>query len=168
MTSSSLTPIAKWTVEHEQIVALHIGRWSNEKIAKHFDKSSARISQILSDPQALGIIKEVSLRIRARMIEALEEGLADLAIKGMHQIAKTINFDDFVLGSDAKKHQDRLSLDLIKLVQGENSSTENVPPLDTALSKKLIAAIEESNNADRLAANELIREAQFTEVTSDE
>lgn len=164
MSKTTLAPIARWTVEHERIVALHIGNWSNEKIARHIKKSSVRVSQVLSDPQALRIINEAILGIRDRAMENLRTGIAELAITGLKRMKETIDFPDFVLGSDAKKHQDRLALDLAKLVySGREDAVEEVPVLDAALSERLIKALEDSN-----AVDELIEEAQFEVVEEDE
>jgi len=163
MPQNTLTPIAKWTVEHEQIVSLHIGRWSNERIAEHFDLTPVRISQILSDPQARQIVKEAILAIRAKMRETLEDGLAELAVKGMKRIAETINFEFSPL-DEGKKHQDRLSFDLAKLVYtNREGAIEDAPPLDAASFKRLTEAIEDSN-----AANKLIQEAEFVEVVEED
>lgn len=162
MANNSLAPIAKWSVEHEEIVALHIGRWSNEDIAKKMGKTPVRISQILSDPKARELINAAGLRIRTLMMENLEEGLAVLAVKGMARIAETLNIE-FVPGTDAKKHQDRLALDLIKLVKGDENQVGDAPPLDADMSKRLIEALEDATAADRL-----IEEAQFEIVEEDE
>jgi len=161
--AKTLAPIAKWTIQHEQIVAMYIGGMLVGDIAKATGMTQARISQVIDDPQARRIINEAMLKVRSGMMENLDSGLAVLADKAMIQMAKTINFDDFVLGSDEKKHQDRLCLDLIKLVKGDRIQTEDVPPLNEELSKRLIEALEDSN-----AADELIQEGQFEIVETAE
>lgn len=160
--SKSLAPIAKWTIQHEQIVAMYIGGMLVGDIAKAKRMTQARISQILDDTQARRIINEAMLKVRAGMMENLDSGLAVLADKAMQQMALTINFDEFVLGSDAKKHQDRLCFDLIKLVKGDAIQAEAVKPLDEDMSRRLIEALEDSK-----AASELIREADFEVVESE-
>jgi len=165
MPKTTLAPIAKWTVEHERIVAMHIGGLTNEEIKLSTKKkvSLVRISQILSDPKAREIINLASLKIRSNMMESLDDGIAVLAITAMKRIAETINFSDFVLGSPAKQHQDRLGFDLIKLVKGDGGGgPENAPPLDAGLSKRLIEALEDANKAD-----ELIEEANFELVDNE-
>jgi Mor family transcriptional regulator len=155
--------IVKWTVEHEKIVAMHICQWSNEDIAEHFNLSKVQIYKVISDPQARKIINEAAMKIRSRMLDSLDEGMASLAVTAMKRISETLNFSDFVLGSDAKKHQDRLALDVIKVVQGSISrSEEEAKPLNEKLSKRLIEALEDSN-----AANELIKEGEFEVVGSE-
>lgn len=166
MANNSLAPIAKWTIMHEQIVAMHIGgggRISHEAIAKQFDLTPVRVSQILSDVQARRIINEAMQKVRSQMMTNLTDGLAVLADTALKQMAVTINFPDFVIGSDAKKHQDRLCLDLIKLVKGDVAQTEAVPPLNEEWSRRLIEALEDSN-----AADELIQEGQFEVVETKE
>jgi len=141
---------------------MHIGGVSVEQIAKIKKKTQPRISQIIADPQARRIINEAMLKVRSQMMENLDSGLAVLVEKGMKQLAKTINFDDFEPGSDGKKHQDRIIIDLIKLVKGDAVQTETVIPLDADMARKLTEALEDSK-----AANELIQEAQF-EVIEEE
>ncbi len=160
--ANTLAPIAKWTIQHEQIVALYIGNMGVGDIARAKKMTQARISQILDDPQARRIINEAMMKVRSQMMENLDDGLAALADTAMRRMAETINFEEFVLGSDAKKHQDRLCLDLIKLVKGDQIQAENIKPLDEDMSRRLIEALEDSK-----AANELIQEGQF-EVVEDE
>jgi len=165
MPKTTLAPIVRWTVKHEQIVAMHIGGMDNEEIASNIvikskNPSVVRVSQILSDPKARRIINEAMMKVRAQMMESLDDGVAALSITAMKRIAETINFPDFVLGSDAKKHQDRLSLDLVKLVYGNrDSGLEDAPPLDAAMSKRIVEALEAS-----AAVDELIQEGQFEVV----
>lgn len=154
--ANTLAPIKRWTIQHEQIVAMRIGGMEVVDIAKVKKFTQARISQVLDDPQARRIINEAMMKVRSQMMENLDDGLAALADTAMKRMADTINFPDFVLGSDAKKHQDRLCLDLIKLVKGDSIQAESAKPLDENLSRRLIEAIEQSN-----AAEELIQEAQF-------
>jgi len=167
MPKTTLAPIVRWTVQHEQVVAMHIGGMSPEEISANIkikgkNPSVVRISQIISDPQARRIINEAMLKVRSQMMENLEDGVAVLAITALKRIAETINFPDFILGSDEKKHQDRLSLDLIKLVRGDQAQVTEAPPLNEDLSRRLIEALEDSH-----AADELIRDVPF-EVVEDE
>ncbi len=165
MPKTTLAPIARWTIKHEQVVAMHIGGMDNGQIAANItikgkNPSVVRVSQILSDPQALRIINEAMMQVRSEMMENLDDGLAALAVTAMARIRETIDFPDFILGSDEKRHQDRLSLDLVKLVYSNNSNEiGDAPPLDAALSKRIAEAIEASN-----AVEELIREGQFKAV----
>ncbi len=168
-----VAPIKRWSVAHEQIVHLHIGRWTNEALAKHFGLSIVRISQILADPKARAIVDDMVGRLRAKMEENFEDGLLVLATSGMRRIADTINYTEFVLGSPAKMHQDRLSLDLIKLVKGDSGKLEeNAPPLNEALSTRLIEALEESNKVviERTNGNgkQEIQEGDFELVETSE
>jgi len=168
MPKTTLAPIVRWTVKHEQIVSMHIGGMSNEEIAaaikiKGKNPSVVRVSQILGDPQALRTIHEAILLVRSQMTEDLDGGLAVLAMTAMKRIAETINFE-FFPGTDEKKHQDRLSLDLVKMVYSNNQdTTEEAPPLNEALSERIVEALEASK-----AADELILEAQFEVVEEDE
>ena len=165
MPKTTLAPIVRWTIKHEQIVAMHIGGMDNEQIAasivmKSKHPSVVRVSQILSDPMARRIIGEAVKKVRAQMMESLEDGVAALAVTAMKRIAETINFPDFILGTEEKKHQDRLSLDLVKMVYANNKETiEPGSQLTEEQFKQLTEALEDSKEAD-----ELIREAEYEEV----
>ena len=159
----SLAPIKRWTVEHERIVAMHIGGMDNKEIARISSKtkkiSEVRVSQIISDPQARKTIYEAIMKVRSQMMENLDGGLAVLADLGLKRIKETMDWE-FVPGSNGKHHQDRLALDIIKLLKGDGIQGEEAPPLNEELFNRLTEALEDSN-----AAEGLIREATYVEVT---
>ena len=171
--AKELEPIKRWSPKHELVVALSIGTMPVKGIAEQTGYSSIRIIQILNDPQAHRIRQAANDRIRAKMMEDIDGGLAVLSGEAVKRIAQTIEYDEFVLGSDAKKHQDNLSLGLLKgtgLLNGDNyrgSEDSSKPPLNERLSVQLIEALEDSNEAERLrqGKKEVIKEAKHELVT---
>ena len=171
--AKGFAPIKRWSPKHELVVSLSIGTMSIDAISKETGYSSVRVAQILDDPQAHRIKQEVIARIKARMMENIDDGLAVLSEEAVKRLAQTINYDEFVLGSDAKKHQDNLSLGLLKgvgFLNGDNyrgSEDSSKSPLNERLSKQLIDALEDSTRAENLrqGKKEVIKEAEYELVT---
>ncbi|MEE8114711.1 MAG: hypothetical protein V3T23_10190 [Nitrososphaerales archaeon] len=162
--SKALAPIKRWTVQHERVIHLHIVQKSASEIAEDTGLTITRVSQIIVDPKGQEIIAGFIAKMREATLINLDDGLITLAVKGMERIAETMNAE-FPLGGDAKKHQDRLGLDLIKLIKGDvTNQTEVERPLDAGMSKRLIVALEASVEVDRIIQE--TKEASFTEVES--
>lgn len=164
--STALAPIKKWTTRHEMVVHLHIAQYSNTDIAEKMKITPVRVSQILSDPQAKQIVRAVQKNLRKQMEDSIEDRLLVLADEGVARIEETITHRDFVLGTDAKKHQDRLSFDVVKGLgflpgdkEGERVAEKKLP---AALAERLVTALEASNAASR-AQNQEIMEAEVVE-----
>ena len=169
---SSVAIIRRWTPKHEEVVQLHVMGLTNTEIESKTKYKSARVAQIIADPTARRLIESVVARMRERMIEDIDGGLLDLSIDALKRLAETIKYEEFTPGSEAKKHQDNLSLNLLKgvgfLGNGRNSEEdrERESPLNTALSTRLIVALEEANEADSIRREETgpVIEADFTIV----
>lgn len=142
-----LAPIVKWTPLHENVVHLHCCTWPNEKIADKLEITPQRVSQILSDPKAQAIIKAVIMRQRDMMMGEVGDGLLALAHKGIKRIAETID-EDTEVGTRAKVHQDRMSLELVKLVSTNKEEEKKERSLSESLAKRLVAALEKTNEVD--------------------
>lgn len=172
--SSQVAAIQRWTPRHELVVQLSIRGLSADEVAKKTKYTPIRISQILSDPQARRIVNDVIIRIRNKMEEDVENHLALLVEHAVKRLATTIKFEDFVLGSDAKKHQDNLCLAFLKGVGILTGASQNgdgevqEPPLNKALSTRLIEALEESNKADEIRRKEkdAVQDVDFEVVES--
>jgi hypothetical protein len=162
--SKVLAPIKRWTVQHERVIHLHIVQKSNSEIAEETGLTKTRVSQIIVDPKGQEIVAGFIGKMREMTLINLDDGLITLAQTGMEKIAETINAE-FLLGSESKKHQDRLAMDLIKLVKGESANqVEQERPLDAGMSKRLIEALESSLEVDRIIQES--KEASFKEITS--
>ena len=154
--SKALDPIQRWSPRHEMVVQLSIGPMTMEEISKATGYSKVRVTQILADPQARRIQDAVIERMRARMMEDIEGKLFVLSSEAVERLFETISYKEFVLGSDAKKHQDNLSMTLLKGtgflsgVSSNGSGIEQEPALTERLSERLVTALEESNKAEEL------------------
>lgn len=151
---ASLAPIKKWTPRHEMVVSLHISGWSNLKIAEHFRITPVRVSQILCDPQAKALVRQANKTLRDKMKDDISDRLLTLAEGSVKNLEETIEAS-FLVGSDSKEHQDNVSLKILRgtgfLIgdkQEDASKTKN--PLTETLAERLITALENSNEAERL------------------
>ena len=149
-----LAPIAKWEPWMDLVVGLKLMQWSNGDIAKRVKKTSSRVSQILNDPIAKAAIRETAERIRAKMQEDVDDVLLDLCVPASERIRETIEAEDFLPGSDAKKHQDRLSMDLLKGVGFLPGATQSdgkvVEQISETVLKSYSDALKISAEADRI------------------
>ena len=159
----ALEPIKNWKTKYEQIVALSmIPGWTNVRIAERFGMTPVRVSQILNDPHAKAIVRATNLKLREKIAEDIHGKLLELSKTSVDRISETLEHTDFVLGSDAKKHQDNLGLQLLKgvgfLPGARDAEDENKGPtgLPVALAERLTAALERSNEAERLNAQPIV------------
>lgn len=136
------------------IVSLHIAGNPNKKIAAAVGITPERVSQVLSDPQAIAVIQRVKNSMRLKMEEDIEDKLVVLASESVDRIAETITHE-FLPGSDEHEHQDRVA---IKVLQGTGflkkespeggGKTREVP--STRLLERLASALEKANTAVEL------------------
>lgn len=156
-------------MKHEAVVQMRMAGWPVEDIAKESGYSKVRVSQILGDPKAKLVIAETITRLRKRMEEEVEGEIIALSRDALKRIGETIRHEDFLLGGDAKKHQDTLSLNFLRgagILNGMENGAKDAgekSPIDPALSKRLVIALEESNKADKLReeANAAVEEAEI-------
>jgi len=143
------------------------------EVAAQVGYTVQRVRQINSDPQALCIREVAVLRMREKMMDDIEESLLELTDAAVKRIAETLQYEDFIIGSDGKKHQDNLSLGFLKagILSGRSDSGKDgsqSPPLNEKLSTRLIEALEESNKADKLyneSKEIVVRDAEIVETT---
>lgn len=158
----ALAPIVDWTPQHEIVVQLNIAGWGNEDVAKHVKLSKERVSQILQDPRAK-ISRGLALqRIRDSAMQNIDDRLVELAEKSLDRLAETINFDAPSVTSDFKRHQDNVSLSLVKpfMVDRNVKSQKEGGNIPESLFSRLVAAMENSNKAKEIqdAEYEIVEE----------
>ncbi len=149
--------IKNWSLKHEAVVQMRLAGWPVPDIAKECRYSKVRVSQILGDPKAKLVVAETIERLRRKSEEQLEGKIIALSGDALDRLGETIRHEDFLLGSDAKKHQDNLSLGFLRgagvlngMENGARDTVEKKAPIDASLSKRLVEALEESNKADKL------------------
>lgn len=147
----------KWTSRHVLICHLKgTGLWSNKAIAEYMGIHEMTVSQVLNTDQGKAELEAIQRNLRAGMAESINGRLLTLMDKGVHRLAETIEAE-FVPGSDPKKHQDNVALQLLKgkgHLSGvaDDGDGNNAAPtaLDRPLAQRLIAALEKSNEAERI------------------
>lgn len=156
--NGSMAPIVDWSPTHDRVVLLHVAMLSNSEIGAEVGLTAARVGQILNDPTGRKLIKEAQERLREKMSAQIEDGLVGLCVKALQNIRETIELDGLQHGTDFKKHQDKLSMELLKGrghlpgdIEGKKAER---PPISTMLAERLVDALEQSNEASRMAKEE--------------
>lgn len=157
MSSTTLAPIQKWRPRHERIVRFHIAGMSNDEIAAELDITTVRVSQVLNDPHAKRLVQQAILSLRQKMSEDIEGRLIQQAEKAAARLDETLDAD-FIPGTKSKKAQDDVSLAILKgtgfLSREFNADRETVDRLDKALVERVATALEKSNEAREIRAEE--------------
>lgn len=152
-----LPAIKKWTPRHEMVVYYHVVHMlDGVAIAEKVNLTPGRVSQILADPQARERIGEVRRRLKQSLMENVDLRLAHLANNALERVEHTVNRVDLdiILHPDAKKHQDRLSFDLLTKLGviggGEEKERKKDDSLTEPLMKRLLYAIEKADAAEEI------------------
>ena len=148
---SNLPAIKNWKPVHTQIVMQSITGVSNKALAKQTGYTEVRISQILNDPQALALQRDVQKSLRLKMEEDIEDKLLVLAEASVRRLDETLS-TEFAPGSKAKNQQDNIAVSVLKgtgFLSKDFSGNEasDRPPLDERLAERLVTALERSNEA---------------------
>lgn len=153
-----MDPIKNWTPKHDLVIQLHVGMHGKQEIADLTDLTPTRVSQILNDPQGKALVRVAQERLRIRMAEEIEDGLVSLCVKALDNIRETIELEGLAHGSDFKKHQDKLSLEVLKgrghLSKDTEAQKREQAPLDAMLAGRLVEALEKSNEAAQFAIDQ--------------
>jgi len=150
---SSIIPIKNWKPRHENIVMLHIGGWSNEAIAEYVKITPQRVYQVLQTHQAKALIATHLERVREQFGTEISDKLLNLAKLSVDRIEETLD-QAFIPGTDAKKHQDRVSLDLLKgkgfLNGADPDEVDRTQKVPASLLDRFTSALEKANEARML------------------
>lgn len=151
---ATLAPIQNWKPRHDIVVALHCSGDTNIEIAEKTGYTEVRVSQILNDPQARERIRRFQKRIEQKMHEDIGGSVLKLAQKSLRNISKTVDADIPVSAVSAKKHQDKVGLELLGIVgytkNSEGKRGDARPALDRDIQERLVSAVEKSEEAKRL------------------
>lgn len=162
-----MAPIVKWTPRNDFIVHLHITMHSDEEIAERVGVTPQRVNQILNDPTAKGHIRDAQERLRAKLSQEVADGLAAICVKALDNIRTTIELEGLAHGSDFKKHQDKMSLEVLK-GQGflsKEKERDEATELPADLVKRLSHALEKSVEAtEYLQSKEIVVEEESETV----
>lgn len=170
-----LPPVKKWTHRHEMIVYYTVVHMMNQtQIAELVNLTPGRVCQILADPYAVQRIAEVKNQIRLNMLANVESRLTNLSDHALRNLEHTIERKDLdlVLHPAEKKHQDRLSLDVLSMTGllgpagGKDGEKNKDKAPNEVLMKRLLYAIEKSNEAEEIQRAE--REGRVVEAEVEE
>jgi len=161
----SLEPIKNWTIKHDTVVSLHCSMHSNEEIAEMVDFTSQRVSQILNDPQGKRMIREHQERLRERLFGNMEDELVDLCVDAVRNLKDTVSLEGLSVGSDFKKHQDKVSLELLKgnglLSKDRDIDRRRQAEIPKLLAERIATALEKTAKvADELEKQEKDKEIE--------
>jgi hypothetical protein len=173
--SASQAPIVNWLPKHDMVVALHVGMQSTAEIAQLVGYTSTRINQILNDPTGKAKIREAQESLRERLSAQIEDGLVAICVKALQNVRETIELEGLAYGSDFKKHQDRLSVEVLKGrgFLDKERPTRDAPAIDPILVKRLADAMEKSNQAADFLQKEredreiVVEDAEIIEKSGD-
>jgi hypothetical protein len=165
---SKLAPIKTWKAQHDAVIAMHLSGKKNIAIADELDLTPVRVSQIINDPQGQRIIEDAKKVFKLRLQEELGDRMLVLAELGSKRLLETMD-EEFVPGSDAKKHQDNKAVDILRgtgfLDQQFADKTKDVGVVSNEVAKQLTDAIYKAAQAEKYKADipttdfELIEEA---------
>lgn len=157
MSGQALTPdreltVENWKPKHDRVLQLHLAGYQITTIADITGYSREWVSDLINDPRAQQRIE----KMRERLYDQLEEDLAIkmkfLGPKAVENIRETLE-GDHDPGSKAKKHQDKMSFELLdRIGHGKSSSDDERKGgggvvLSGEDSERLVEAIEKSNKA---------------------
>jgi len=156
---TALDPIKNWSVKHDTVVSLHCSMHSNDEIGEMVGLSAQRVSQILNDPQGKRMIKEHQERLRERLFGNMEDELVDLCVDAVRNLKDTVSLEGLSVGSDFKKHQDKVSLELLKgnglLNRHKEIEQGNRAEIPKMLAERIATALEKTAKvADELEKQE--------------
>jgi hypothetical protein len=82
-----------WRPIYDQIIALHLAGWSNERIASHVEYNKQQVSNILNTDNAKRIIKEEGERIRKSLNDDVLGRVSGILAKTMSRTEELMKDD---------------------------------------------------------------------------
>lgn len=141
--------------KHENIILLHLAGLKNVEIAATLGITAQTVSNILGDEKAVELIEAGRDNIRKNLTTAMEDKLLVLANKSLDNLQKTVEADISVKHR-AKVHQDRVGVDLLKLMgYGEKKNDNAVAnPITNEIANRLASALERAETVREIEIEE--------------
>lgn len=156
MSGQALAPEQELTVEnwkpaHDRILLLYIGGYKIKDIAKITGYCREHVGQLLQDPRAQNRIDKVRKRLYGQLEDDITTKMKMLGNEAVDNIRRTL-MEDHKAGSRAKKHQDKMSFELLdRIGHGKSSGKDTDSGGGVELSEedagRLIEALEKSEQA---------------------
>jgi hypothetical protein len=159
------TSLTQWTTLHDQAVTLHLVGWKPDQIAETLDQSVGWVVEVVKSDRAMALSKQLQKRVRTRLLESLEDqmvGLGELAVMNLKETMQS----HVEVGTPEKRHQDKMSLEILKLLKSSDALNELMNRasggFSKELEKRLATALELSNQIDQMMSDkhEVFRELQ--------
>lgn len=144
---------------HEQIILLHLSGLKNVDIATALGISDQTVSNILGDEKAMELIAVGKENIKKNLLAGIDDKLVLLAHKSLSNLEKTVNAD-IPVKHRAKIHQDRVGVDLLKMLgygEGpkEDSDKKTITP---ELANRLTTALERAEKVREIVIEDAVYE----------
>ena len=161
-TEKNGTAVKKWEPKHEQMALLSASGVSNKEIAKAFGMTEVWTYKILADPRAT-LAKEGFVRdLRASLFAKYDDQILSLVDYALRNISRTVMADVDPEHTDRKRHQDKVSLEVIGLagVGNQDRGGGQKIQLTPDQAATLANAIEKSDEAREINAEYEIMDAE--------
>jgi len=130
----------KWHPVYEEVVLLSALGYSNIDIAKQKGFTTVHVSNILCTQQAKTLMEMISIRLRHKTGESMEDRLERYAEKAMQRVEEVLNDDEYAMRSPGGIFDRAITvLKVTNKVKSEGSTTVNnnlVVPVEAMLELK--------------------------------
>ena len=152
--------IEKWTLLHERVANLGATGLASAEIAKVVNRPQEWVEHVLDSDQAQGVKEKWFIDLKLRLFAKFEGEFAELMELSLRNLRRTLIFDvDPEVDFNAKKHQDRVSLEVMKMARVAQESNRDLGKglsLTTAESQLLVDAIAKAKEAESYADYEIV------------
>ncbi len=141
--------IKKWTPKHQEVVDFHIMGKGRNEISRLTGYTEQHVGNIINSSHGKQLIQEHLDRMKELMEHDIEHRMVKLAEQSVERLGETLDIQ-FVPGTDAKKHQDNVALQLTKGYRGGRGDSEvgDERVLTHGLAKELVSALKKANDAE--------------------
>lgn len=139
--------VAKWKPLHDTVLALHLSGYKNTSIGAIVGLDPSYVGDLLNDPRAKKAISKLRQRLLDNQVNTLEDKLALLGGEALDNIRQTVTAE-IQAGSRAKKHQDKVSFDVLELIGvGQDKEADGGMKLSKDASERLAEALDDADKA---------------------
>lgn len=139
--------VQEWKPIHDQVVMLHLARYSHKEIAEVVGFTPEYVGQLLRTPQATQLIEDARQRFKESMVVDIETEMLELAKKSLKNLRKTIE-KDIPVHHPAKRHQDNIGIKMLQSLgygTGSGPAKADKGTASEETLQRLTRALEKSN-----------------------
>lgn len=119
--------ISKWGPKHEQVALLSASGATNKDIAEVVGFSENWIGKIVRDPRAQLAQANFVRALRERLLKKFDNRILELADYAIRNLGRTVKADVDPDHLDKKRHQDKMSVEVIKFTGLGESQSDKRP-----------------------------------------